>query len=107
MAKTHDLGKAYWHIVRVPGSTPLIQLQGLSHEVEEPWRIGHCVLLRLPVLPWCLVLGWWGAPRTSDEMLAAEKATFISRHTPDTEEIRENFRPEQYQGSQNSGWSVR
>lgn len=89
MANTHDLGHFYWHVVRVPWKTPPVQLRGTSHEVEEPWRIGHCVLLRLLFLPWCLVLGWWGPGRTLEEMQEAEDATFTSRRGPTVEEIRE------------------
>ena len=88
---THDLGSWYWHVMRVPALTPPVQLQGLSHEVEDPWRIGRCVLLRLGLLPLVLVLGKWGPGRTREEMEQVELAP--EAVAIDTAAIREKFRP--------------
>lgn len=89
MAETHDLGRLYVHGMRVPWRTPPVQLRGTSHEVEEPWRIGHCVVLRLLFLPYAVVVGWWGPPRTREQMEADEDRDFQSRRGPTVAELRE------------------
>ena len=66
---THDLGRMYCHAMRVPRGGPVLQL-GTSHEVEEPWRVGRCAVLRLWKL--ALVVGWWGPGRSRTQMLADE-----------------------------------
>ena len=89
MAETRDLGRLYVHGMKVPWRTPPIQLRGTSHEVEEPWRIGHCVVLRLLFLPYAVVIGWWGPGRTREEVERDERRTFTSRRNASVEEIRE------------------
>lgn len=110
VSNTHDLGRFYWHAMRVTWRTPLLQVDGESYEVEEPWRIGRCVVLRLLFLPFALVLGWWGPPRTRAEMLAAEafeaEALAIEEERVSTEQIREDFRPEQGHTLLPEGWRV-
>lgn len=93
MAETHDIGRLYVHGMRVPWRTPPVQLQGTSHEVEEPWRIGHCVVLRVLFLPYAVVIGWWGPPRTLDEVKADEDKTFMARRGPRIDELRETGVP--------------
>lgn len=68
--QTHDLGRLYWHTMRLPRDIPVLQLDGQSYEVDQPWRIGHCWILR--VLSFALVIGWWGVPRTLSEVKSAE-----------------------------------
>ena len=86
---THDIGSFYWHLMRVPWGTPPAQ-RGVSYEVEEPWRIGSCWTIRLLVLPVVLVVGWWGAPRTLEEVEAAEEG-LDDEPGVDPETIRQNF----------------
>lgn len=86
-SQTHDLGKLYTHTMRVPRGGPVLEL-GISHEVEEPWRVGRCVVLRVWKL--ALVAGWWGSGRTYEQMAAEEideQDAGVS-----TDEIREDFR---------------
>lgn len=94
-SETHDLGRLYLHGMSVPRGGPVVEL-GTSHEVEEPWRVGRCVVLR--VWKWAAVVGWWGPGRTLGEMLAAEavEAEELARAEDrvSTEQIREDFRPE-------------
>lgn len=97
VSDTHDVGQWYWHLLRVPWRTPPLQLRGTSHEVEEPWRIGRCVLLS--VAGRSLVLGKWGPGRTYDELMAAEAAREPAP-LPTVEQIREDFRPEPERVSQ-------
>lgn len=99
--ETHDFGRAYWHTMDVPRGGPHVEL-GTSHEVEEPWRVGRCVVLRV----WhrALVLGWWGPPRTYDEMLEAEGGP--KEDVAPAPQIRESFRGEQREIDLD-GWVVR
>lgn len=99
-SETHDLGHLYCHAMRVPRGGPLVQL-GTSHEVEKPWRVGRCVVLRLWAL--ALVLGWWGRGRSYEEMVAEE--AHLDARLPTVDEIREDFRPQP--GVDATGWSVR
>lgn len=91
VSETHDWGSTYAHLMRVRWSMPPLQLHGTTHEVEEPWRIGRCILIRLLFLPYAVVIGRWGAPRSREEMLEDEEKTFASRRSPSVEEIREDF----------------
>lgn len=91
VSQTHDLGQTYAHLMRVRWSMPPLQLHGTTHEVEEPWRIGRCILIRLLFLPYAVVIGRWGPPRTSEEVLEDETETFQSRRNASVEEIRESF----------------
>lgn len=88
---THDAGRLYWHTMRVPRDSPLLQRDGKTREVEQPWRVGHSWVLR--VFGAALVVGWWGAARTDEQMLADEAAADDFRTpsiTPD--DIRVDFR---------------
>lgn len=70
--ETHDLGRLYCHGMRYPaGRWPRLDI-GTSHEVEEPWRIGRCVVVRIPLTRAAAVIGWWGRGRTIDEVRLAE-----------------------------------
>lgn len=105
--ETHDLGPLYWHTMRVPRTVPVLQRDGVTHEVEPPWRIGRCVVLR--VWKRALAVGWWGAARSEEEMLEDERLELFG---PDEDElaheagvgvdaIREDFReqePRSYDG---------
>ena len=95
--ETHDLGPLYVHTMRVPRGGPVLEL-GTSHEVEEPWRVGRCVVLRLWKL--ALVAGWWGPGRTEAEVWEAEAShNGIVTSPPNAagitlDTIREDFRPQ-------------
>lgn len=107
-AETHDLGRFYWHTLRVPRVSPLLQLDGVTHEVEEPWRIGRCWVLRL--WTFALVLGWWGPPRTPEEVVAAELGDDDEpAHDAgvEVEAIREAFREQEPRTSHESPYDVR
>lgn len=98
---THDLGRLYIHSMTVPRSGPLVEL-GTSHEVEEPWRVGRCVVLR--VWKRALVVGWWGPGRTREEVVAAE----LDAQAVDVpvDDIRDRFRPEPGHALLPEGWKV-
>lgn len=90
VSNTHDLGRLYTHTMRVPRGGPLVQFDGISYEVEEPWRVGRCAVLRI----WktALVLGWWGPHRTADQMLADERLSIVDAEVS-PEQIRSQFKP--------------
>lgn len=107
--ETHDIGRRlYWHTLRVPRSVPVLQLDGVTHEVEPPWRIGRCVVLR--VLSFALAVGWWGPARSAEEMLEDERLELFNDVDDDelaheaevgVDSIREDFReqePRSYDG---------
>lgn len=92
-SETHDLGRLYLHTMRVPRGGPLREL-GTTHEVEEPWRVGRCVVLRFWTV--ALVIGLWGPPRSTAQMLAdeadeAEKIAELEDRVT-AAQIREDFR---------------
>ena len=110
VSETHDLGRLYVHGLKVPTSGPLVE-RGTSHEVETPWRVGRCVVLR--VWKWAAVVGWWGAGRTLVELHAAEVAQGaeeLAEHVEvPVQAIRDDFRPEDTMGGNivSHGWVVR
>lgn len=107
--ETHDVGRLYWHTMAVPTGGPLVEL-GQSHEVEEPWRVGRCVVLRV----WrrALVVGWWGRGRSLAEVVAAEKAELDlqredwAKAKPLLDQIRDDFRPQPVEEPEDTEWRV-
>lgn len=49
---------------------PVIE-KGWTHEIEEPFRRGSCLVFRLPFTHPALVIGWWGPEQNEDEALTA------------------------------------
>lgn len=90
--ETHDCGRLFIHTMAVPTGGPLTEL-GTTHEVEQPWRVGRSVVLRVWKL--ALVVGWWGPRRTDEQMLADEtrNVEFLADAPVTTKQIREDFRP--------------
>ena len=76
---------------------------GTTHEVEKRWRVGGSVVLK--VWPtYAIVLGWWGAGRTREEVVAAE----LDAQAVDVpvDDIRDRFRPEPGHALLPEGWKV-
>lgn len=111
--ETHDIGKTYWHTLRVPRTVPILQRDGLTHEVEPPWRIGRCWVLRVWTL--ALAVGRWGPARTEEEMLAEERLELYGADDDElaheagvgVEAIREDFREQEPRTSSESPYDVR
>ena len=40
MAKTHDVGKFYWHLMTYPVKPPVVLERAETQEIEEPYRFG-------------------------------------------------------------------
>lgn len=109
--ETHDWGNFYWHTMRLPRSVPVLQRTGVTHEVTDPWRVGRCWVLRLWKVG--LAVGWWGAPRSHEELLRAELGPLEDdvemAHAAgvDVESIREDFREQEPRTSHESPYDVR
>ena len=100
---THDLGHWYFHTMRVPWDMPVLQRDGTTHEVEEPWRIGHSWVLSLFSI--AVVIGRWGEPRTLEDVVEAEGE--IKPAPVVTEEIREQFREQPHELGDDPDFTVR
>ena len=59
MAKTHDVGKFYWHTMVYPVKPPVLFERAETQEIDEPFRGGHGFSLRLPFTRLSLVFGKW------------------------------------------------
>lgn len=102
--ETHDLGRLYLHTMRVPRGVPVLQLHGTTHEVDAPWRIGRCWVLRFFVF--ALAVGWWGPPRTLSEVKSAEMREDADAGVT-VEAIRDDFREQEPRTSSESPYDVR
>lgn len=57
MARTHDVGPLFFHVVRIETGTPLFH-RGTTQEISPPFRCSRPLCIRIPGLR-CLVVGWW------------------------------------------------
>lgn len=71
MPETHDLGRLYLTHMRylTRKGMPLAE-RGWSTEVEDPFRRGRCLVLRVPFTKFGIVLGLWGRAGDEDSRLA-------------------------------------
>ena len=62
MAKVHDIGaQLFWHTLTYPSTEfPLLD-RGITHEIDEPFRVGISKVIRLPFTKRALVVGHWKA----------------------------------------------
>lgn len=70
---THDLGRFY--ATRVHYATtenPPFMEVGQTCMIEEPYRVGKCLVLRVPFSRHAVVIGWWGPP--GEEVATLSKA---------------------------------
>ena len=67
-----NLGPLYGHTLKYPHrhALPIIE-KGWTHEIDEPFRRGSCLVFRLPFTKPGLVVGIFGAPQDEDEALTA------------------------------------
>lgn len=67
-----NIGKLYVTGLKYPHRKPLPVAEiGWTHEIEEPFRKGSCLVLRLPFTKPALVIGWWGQEQEEDDALTA------------------------------------
>lgn len=74
MAKTHDVGRLYWHTMVYPRKFKGFTDRAESQEIEVPFRAGSGFVLRLPFTRLGLVLGVWSKPQPYDESIALTRA---------------------------------
>lgn len=60
MANTHDLGRAYWTTSNILDESGPLVSKGWSAETDEPFRMGACLVFRLPRSRYGIAVGWWG-----------------------------------------------
>jgi hypothetical protein len=59
VAKTHDVGKFYWHTMIYPIKPPVLFEKANTQEIEPPYRFGSGVCIRFPFTRASLVFGKW------------------------------------------------
>jgi hypothetical protein len=69
MAKTHDVGKFYWHTMVYPIKPPVVAERAETQEIEEPYRFGKGICLRIPFTRLSLVMGKWITAHTESQAL--------------------------------------
>ena len=60
MAKTHDVGKFYWHTMVYPIKFKGFTDKAETQEIEEPYRAGRGYAIRIPFTKFAIVFGKWG-----------------------------------------------
>ncbi|WP_157247895.1 hypothetical protein [Nonomuraea typhae] len=75
MFKTYELGKLYFQFLRMNKIGPIIELAP-TQEVDFPFRVGRCAILRLPLTTRALAIGIWTGtePDEDSAMLRALQA---------------------------------
>lgn len=59
MARTHDVGKYYWHLMTYPVKPPVLFEKAETQEIDTPFRFGRGWSLRFPFTRRSIVLGKW------------------------------------------------
>lgn len=80
MAETRGIGPLYWHTMNVPARGP-VATRDTTHEIDEPYRVGQALILRVPGTGACLVIGRWVG--TVDEDAALIGAARIREVSPE------------------------
>jgi hypothetical protein len=66
------IGPLYGQIIKYPhrDALPVFE-KGWTHEIEEPYRRGSCLVFRVPFTKPGFVIGKWAESQTEDEALTA------------------------------------
>ena len=68
MANTHDIGRLFFHVIRVRKGTPFAH-RAETNEIDGQYRTSNSVVVRIGFRS-ALVLGWWKfVEGTEDERL--------------------------------------
>jgi hypothetical protein len=59
MARTHDVGKHYWHWMTYPVKPKVVVERAETQEIEDPYRFGKGWCIRLPFTRKSIVIGKW------------------------------------------------
>jgi hypothetical protein len=67
-----NIGPLYVTTVKYPhrNFSPIIE-KGWTHEIDEPYRRGSCLVVRLPFTHPGIVIGLWGAAQDEEDALTA------------------------------------
>jgi hypothetical protein len=67
-----SVGPLYVQIIKYPHrkTLPIVE-KGWTHEIDEPFRKGSCLVFRLPFTKPGFVIGWFGEPQDEIEALTA------------------------------------
>jgi hypothetical protein len=69
MAKTHDVGKFYWHLMTYPVKPPVVLERAETQEIDGKYRFGKGWCLRLPLTRKSIVIGKWVKTYSESEAL--------------------------------------
>jgi len=83
MAKTHDVGKFYWHLMTYPVKPPVVLERAETQEIDGQYRFGKGWCLRLPLTRKSIVMGKWIKTYSESEALTVA----INGRRMDKEEI--------------------
>ena len=67
-----NIGPLYGQVIKYPHrhALPIVE-KGWTHEIDEPFRKGSCLVFRLPFTNPGLVIGIFGAPQEESKALTA------------------------------------
>jgi hypothetical protein len=83
MAKTHDVGKFYWHLMTYPVKPPVVLERAETQEIDGQYRFGKGWCLRLPLTRKSSVMGKWIKTYSESEALTVA----INGRRMDQEEV--------------------
>lgn len=67
-----NIGPLYGQIIEYPHRKPLpVVEKGWTHEIDEPYRKGTCLVFRVPCTKHGFVIGIFGNPQDEEEALTA------------------------------------
>lgn len=64
-----EIGKLYWHILEYPVKPNNFWERAYTQEIDEPFRAGSGVAIRMPFTRKAVVIGWWGESHPESEAL--------------------------------------
>lgn len=67
-----SIGPLYVQGIKYPHRNflPIVE-KGWTHEIEEPYRKGDCLVFRLPFIKHAIAIGRWGEEQDETEALTA------------------------------------
>jgi hypothetical protein len=67
-----NIGPLYVTLVKYPHRhfLPIVE-KGWSHEIDEPFRKGSCLVIRIPFTRPGIGIGVWGAPQDEEDALTS------------------------------------
>lgn len=67
-----NIGLLYVTGLKYPHRKPLpVVEKGWTHEIDEPFRRGSCLVFRLPFTKPAFVIGWWHETQAEEDALTA------------------------------------